>query len=171
MTFPTTLSITDDSGFLAIINSDKYKSFVDSDWELPHLLNRFADEMNNGNIIIWATGHEHEWTVTFLDKPSDEVAFREFSKTIHVTNGKLFLANYEDLTMAAQFQEEKIPQKHNAELCINLDNGKYNFTIRQMFDPEDNKCAAPEKTNFEIIIRPNTDDQEPRIDKVFWWTE
>ena len=156
MNFSTPLTITDDSGFLAIVNSDKYQSFVDSDWELHQLFSRFVDEMNNGNLIIWATGYENEWTVIFLDKPSDHVAFREFSKSIHVTNGKLFLTNYEDLTIAAQFQEEKIPQEGNAELCINLGNGKYDFTIRQLFDPDDNDYVAQEKTNFEIIIQPGT---------------
>ena len=171
MNFPTRLTITDDSGFLAIVNSDKYQSFVDSDWELHQLFNRFADEMNNDSLIIWATGYENEWTVIFLDKPSDDVAFREFSKSIYVTNGRLFLTNYEDLTMAAQFQEEKIPQGGNAELCINLDNGKYNFTIRQLFDPNDYDYSAQGKTNFEIIIQPGTEKEDPKIDSVFWSTK
>jgi hypothetical protein len=71
-----------------------------------------------------------------LDKPSNQKAFREFSKSIDVTKGQLFSTNYEDLTMAAQFDEEKIPAKHNSELFIKLDNGKYNFLVRQMFDTE-----------------------------------
>ena len=171
MTFPTTLAITDDSGFLAIVNADEYKSFVDSQWELPQLFNHFVDEMNNDNLIIWATGYENDWTVTFLDKPSDEVAFREFSKTIEVTNGKLFLTNYEDLTMAAQFPHEKIPQRHNADLFINIDNGKYEFTIRQLFDPKDFGYVAQERTNFEVIMAADSEKQPPRFDKVFWWTE
>ena len=49
------LKITDDSGFLAIINSESYKSFVDEDWELIQLMNHFITEMNNKNIIFWAT--------------------------------------------------------------------------------------------------------------------
>jgi hypothetical protein len=171
MNFPAQLKITDDSGFLAIVNADKYQSFVDSDWGLHQLFNHFVDEMNNGNLIMWATGYENEWTVIFLDKPSDDVAFREFSKSIHVTNGKLFLTNYEDLTMAAQFQEEKIPQEGNAELCINLDDGKYDFTIRQLFDQSDHDYVAQEKINFEIIIQPGTEKKDPKIDRVFWSTK
>jgi len=171
MTFSTTLKITDDTGFLAIVNADKYHSFVGAEWELIQLKDRFVDEMNNNNLIIWATGHENEWNVIFLDKPSENIPFREFSKTIHVTNGKLFLTNYEDLTMAAQFQEEKIPQTHNAELYINLDDGMYEFTIRQLFDPGDYDYIAQETTNFEVVIRPSFTEERPKTDKVFWWKE
>ena len=170
MRLPTTLTITDDSGFLAIVNPDRYHSFVDSEWELTELFSRFVDEMNQGNLIIWATGYENDWNVIFLNRPSNETSFREFSTTIEVTNGKLFLTNYEDLTMAAQVQDEKLPSRHNADLCLNLDNGKYEFTIRQLFDPEDYNYVAHQKINFEIIIRPDS-ERQPKIDRVFWWTE
>lgn len=62
------LKITDDSGFIAIVNADKYNSFVDENWELPQLLNRFVDEMNKDALIIWATGSENKWIVEFSDK-------------------------------------------------------------------------------------------------------
>ena len=52
------LKISDDSGFLAIVNSDTYKSFVDEDWQLNQLMKHFVDEMNNMNIIFWATGNQ-----------------------------------------------------------------------------------------------------------------
>ena len=112
---PTTLTITDDSGFLAIANADRYNSFVDGQWNLSQLLTHFVDEMNNANLIIWRTGSENKWTIEFLDNPSNKKAFREFAKTIEVTHGQLFLTSYEDLTMAAQFSEEKIPAKDNDE--------------------------------------------------------
>ena len=171
MTILATLAISDDSGFLAIVNADEYKSFVDSQWELPQLLNHFVDEMNKDNLIIWATGCENDWTVMFLDKPSEEVASREFSKTIRVTNRKLFLTNYEDLTIAAQFQEEKIPQRHNAQLCIDLANGNYNFTVRQLFIPEERGYVAEGSVGFEVVIRAVADKPSPKIGKVFWWTK
>ena len=52
------LKICDDSGFLAIVNSNTYKSFVDEDWQLNQLMKHFVDEMNNMNIIFWATGNQ-----------------------------------------------------------------------------------------------------------------
>src|SRR6478735_1648595 len=104
----TTLKITDDSGFIAIANSDEYISFVDNDWELYQLLDHFVKEMNKDTLIIWSTGMENDWTIDILDKPSNKKPFREFNKSISVTEGQLFLTNYEDLTMAAQFDDERI---------------------------------------------------------------
>ena len=165
---PTTLTITDDSGFLAIVNTDKFNSFVSEEWELSQLLNHFVDEMNKGHLIIWTTGLENKWTVNFTDKPTNKETFKEFTKTIEVTNGQLFLTNYEDLTMAAQFENEKIPSKQNANLYIKLDNGKYEITVRQLFDPAEYEYEDEEKVNFEIVIEPGIKREVQRVDKVFW---
>jgi hypothetical protein len=170
-TFPNTLTISDDSGFLAIVNAEKYNSFVDEDWELPQLFNRFLEEMNNDNLIVWATGLESDWTVNFVAAPSNESSFREFSKTIKVTNGKLYLTNYEDLTMAAQFSDEGLPTKQNANLCVSLDNGEYELTIRQLYNPNDPQHIATDKVNFEVIVRPITILESKQVLKIFWFQE
>ena len=120
MVNPTTFTITDDSGFLALINADKFNSFIDEQWELTQLFERLIDEMNNDHIIIWATDLENKWTVNFTDKPTDKKAFREFHKTIEVTDGRLFPANYEDVTMAAQLQTKKFLLRKMQTLIFNL---------------------------------------------------
>jgi len=79
-------NITDDSGLLAIVNADRYKSFVHEDWEYEQLMKHFVDQMNNNSFIIWATGLEGDWTICFTDKPSGKQSFREFSKLISVTD-------------------------------------------------------------------------------------
>lgn len=170
--FKTTkkLKISDDSGFLAIVNSDTYKSFVDEDWQLNQLMKHFVDEMNNKNIIFWATGNQSNWTVSLVDKSESKKAFREFTSTINVTDGKLYLTNYDDLTMSAQFEDTKIPAEHNSDLIIKLENGLYNLTIRQLFDPEDYNYEADAKVNFEIVMQ-KTEKETNKIDKVYWWTE
>ena len=165
------LSITDDSGFLAIANPEKYNAFVSENWELPELFGRFVEEMNRENLIIWATAMGGgEWTVAILDKATNKKAFREFDKSIVVTNGQLCLTNYEDLTMAAQYANEKIPAKHNSDLIIPLVSGRYIFTVRQMFDPEDYDYEAERKINFEIVIKPDNDLMQ-KTENVFWWNE
>ena len=168
---PLSLQIGDDSGLLAIVNADKYNSFVSEEWELTQLLNRFVDEMNSGNLIIWSTGVENTWTVSFVNKPSDKKSFREFSKTIKVTDDQLFLTNYEDLTIAAQYEDEKIPAKHSSMLCIKLDNGIYDFRIRQLFNPDVYELPTVDEVSFEIVIQPNPEMMEKQVDKVFWWTQ
>jgi hypothetical protein len=162
--------ITDDSGFLAIVNQHKYNSFVDENWELPQLFNHFVNEMNNETLIIWSTGSSGEWTVLCSDKPSTKKPYREFTKSIVVTDGQLCLTNYEDLTMAAQFADHKIPAAHNAELLIALQNGQYSFTVRQMFDPEDYDYEPDGKVNFEIIMRMHNSEKQP-VRKIFWQSE
>ncbi|USL95195.1 hypothetical protein D1J36_007895 [Riemerella anatipestifer] len=133
-------------------------------------MQHFVHEMNNKNIIFWATGTQSNWTVSFVDKPSNKNAFREFTSTIHVTNEKLYLTNYDDLTMSAQFEDTKIPSKHNSDLIIKLENGLYNLTIRQFFDPEDYDYEADGKVNFEIVMQ-KTEKETKKIDKIYWWTE
>ena len=165
-----TLTITDDSGFLGIVNADKYDSFISENWELSQLFNRFVDEMNNDNLILWSTGSANVWTIRFVSKPSDIKSFREFYKTLEVTSGKIFLTNYEDLTMAAQYSDEKIPAKHNAALSIDLDNGRHEFQIRQLFDPEDSNYDSEGKVNFEVVVQDYLDKNVQQVDKVFWWT-
>jgi hypothetical protein len=168
----TTFTITDDSGFLGIVNSDKYNSFVSEDWQLPQLFKHFVDEMNNDNLILWSTGAENVWTVNFVNEPSEAKSLREFNKTLQVTNGKIFLTNYEDLTMAAQYHDEKIPAKHDADLSIDLDKGRHEFQIRQFFDPADDNYEPEGKVNFEIVIQKDTTSKKPQqVDKVFWLTE
>ena len=166
------LKITDDSGFLAIVNSETYKSFVDEDWEFTQLMKHFVDEINNKNIIFWSTGLQNEWIVSFVEKYSDKKAFREFTSTIKVTREKLYLTNYEDLTMSAQFEDSKIPAEHNSELIIKLENGLYNLSIRQLFNPEDYDYEAEEKVDFEIVMQKIENENErqgEKIDKIYWW--
>jgi hypothetical protein len=169
MTISKTLAITDDSGFLAIVNADNYKSFVDHDWEYGQLIKHFVDQMNNNSLIIWATCLEGERTIHFTDKQSNEKSFRQFSKFINVTSGQLWLINYEDLTVAAQFEDEKIPLNHNKNLFIQLDNGIYNVTIKQFFDP--NHDGQLGNTHFEAVLEKADVANESPIDKVFWSTK
>ncbi len=166
---PVTFTISDDSGFLAIVNADKYNSFVNEMWTLPQLFERFIEEMNYDHLIIWSTGSENTWTVTFVNKPSDKKSFREFSKTMTVTNGQVFLTNYEDLTISAQYADEKVPAKHNIDLNIKLDNGVYEFKIRQLFDPTNYEDEAGSE-NFEIVVQLNAIVTRQQVDKIFWWT-
>jgi hypothetical protein len=133
----TTLNIFDQDGFIAIVNTDKYSSFVDNDWELDQLMAHFINQMNQDSFVIWATNYQGgDWQVKITDKPSNDKVYRQFSKTIQVTTGELYLTNYTDLTMAAQFADEKVPSKHNSNLFVKIPNGKYELQIRQMFDPK-----------------------------------
>ncbi|MEO6305894.1 MAG: hypothetical protein ABIP51_22295 [Bacteroidia bacterium] len=166
----TTLNIFDEDGFIAILNADKYHSFVDTDWELEQLMTHFVNQMNCDTLVIWATNTQGgNWRVKFMDKPSSEKVYRQFNKTIQVTSGELYLTNYTDLTMAAQFADDKIPSKHNSNLLIKLPNGKYDLQVRQMFDPV-NFDNTSDPNIYEVVIS-SADTKTETIDQVFWWTE
>ena len=161
-----TLTISDDSGFLAIVNADRYKTYIKEDWDLSELFGRFVEEMNNQNMIIWSTGCENKWTVTVTKTFSKNKALREISRTITVTKGRLYLRNYEDLTMAAQYEDEKIPAKHNNELYIEAENGIYKLTIRQFFDQNNLTSQVP---HFEIVVQKDSLEKLTPINNILWY--
>jgi hypothetical protein len=162
------LEIYDEDGFIAIVNADKYNSFVSNDWQLDQIMNHFINEMNNDSIIFWGTiPGGGLWKVKILGTPSNEKSFREIKNSISVTSGELYLTNYTDLTMAAQFEDCKIPDKHNSDLKIVIANGRYDLLIRQMFDHENYNYESDDKI-FEIVIKP-CDEESTIIDEIYWW--
>src|SRR5438477_3832606 len=104
--------ISDDSGFMGLVNVDKYSSFVKEDWNFNDLRDRVIMEMNEGNLLFWSTGQEGQWNVRITNERTNDKPFRTAQGLIKVTSEKLFLTNYEDLSMAAQFEDVKLPEKH-----------------------------------------------------------
>lgn len=163
-----TYKISDDAGFSAIVNADKYASFVKRDWHFSDLKLHFTEAMNNETLIIWGTGTEGDWAVKFVEQPSPQHAFREFNKVIRVTMGGLYLTNYEDLTMAAQFEDRKIPAMHRSDLFVPMSNGRYTLTVRQMFDPGSHRAAHAGQVNFEVVVQKAPEAMEQKVESIFW---
>jgi hypothetical protein len=164
------LGIYDEDGFIALVNADKYHTFVDRDWELDQLMDHFVAEMNRENIVIWQTCPGGGfWKVRVTDQAGDQESFREFEKTINVTAGRLYLTNYTDLTMAAQFETDKIPAKLHEDLFVELPNGSYSVCVRQLFDEETYGDEEKDiETVYEIVIH-KTSTASIQADEVFWW--
>jgi len=168
------LKIIDDDGFIALVNSANYQGFVDDDWQFDELMSHFVNQINQGNIIVWQTSNDGggNWSVSFQEQPSSTHAFRQFEQIINVTTGELFLTNYSDLTMAAQFSDASIPATHNADLKIGLKNGLYKVTVRQLFDPDNYlehfDSESEEDVSFEIVVTPTTEPAEQQVSSVYW---
>jgi hypothetical protein len=160
-------SISNDSGFVALVNAEKYKSFINEDWEFEQLIQRFTDEMNTQNMILWNTGFADMVRVVITDKEKTTRFFREFNHTIIVTNEELYLTNYDDLSMAAQYCDEKLPSKHNSDLIIPLKNGCYLITVRQLNDPEDYDYED-DKIHFEIIVEKHENVTQTSVITIPW---
>ncbi|TCD12112.1 hypothetical protein EZ449_03590 [Pedobacter frigidisoli] len=166
-----TFEFSDEDGFISVVNTNKYQGFVDDDWQFDQLLNHFVNQMNDHNIIVWASNEDggNEWKIDVLNQPSSNKEFSNFSFPISVTNGSLYLVSYNDLTMAAQFEDEVLPSKYNAHLKIDLSNGLYNVTVRQMFNPKNLDYEA-EMVHFELIFILTTEAAEQKANNVFWYT-
>jgi len=164
------LEISDDSGFLGIANYHRYQSFLSTDWDFEMIKEKIIAEMNSLNLLFWGTGMESTWKVKIDNKPSEKEAFREEKGVIEVTDGKLYLTNYETLTMAAKYRKIKLPEKHQEHLSIELENGKYMVKFRQMVDPEIIHLES-QNYGFEIVLMKIVNLPEIYVNnckKIFW---
>ena len=65
------LKVTDDDGIIAIVNPARYNTSLpyQDQWTWGEL-RTFFSLTNRGNLIIWESGMEAEWTGLVADKPS-----------------------------------------------------------------------------------------------------
>ena len=101
------LTISDDSGFLGLIDPAAYQSFVGEDWTLEQIAARFKTQMAERRLLLWATGREDVWRVRIVLAPSEASGFQELVGPIVSSSGNLLLTSYDSLTMAAQFRDRK----------------------------------------------------------------
>ncbi len=124
--------VTDDSGFLAIIDPDAYRGFVHADWTWDTIQEHFRREMRDRHLLIWATGMEHLWSIDVSFQPTRASGFREVVGSIDASRGRLLLTNYESLTMAAQFPDVTLPEAHERGQVLSVSPGLYNCRIVQL---------------------------------------
>jgi hypothetical protein len=140
-------TVTDDSGFLAIIDPDSYRGFVGEDWTYESLLEHLAREMQRRSLLVWATSeHGGTWTIT---TEAANHAGRSVTGTIVSTSGRLCITNYESLTMAAQFADVALPEPHMADLLFDVEAGTLQCTVTQIHD--DDSMPGP---HFAISLSP-----------------
>jgi hypothetical protein len=149
--------ISDDASFLGLINTDLYESFIDEDWEFEDIEVRIIRECQKGHLLFWGTSLPNFWTVRVCNQASTQKAFQSFKGKIKVSHSKLHLINYESITLAAQFEDEQLPDSDMETLHVTLDNGIYDVHIRQLFDPEKDLIEV-ESLGFEIILQKNIAD-------------
>lgn len=144
--------VTDDSGFLALVDPESYVRFVDEDWTLNQLVAHFKAEMSNQRLLIWGTGSEGFWRVEVSRARTTSNAFREIVGPITASSGDLLLTNYESLTMAAQFRDVPFPEEHDKDLIFSLPAGTYNCRVLQLFDPEEDIDAPADGPGFVVEL-------------------
>jgi len=163
-----------DTNFIGVANAEKYNAFVNEDWELDTLLHHFAKEMQMGNILVFQMteeGIEHSWNVT-VNVGTDEInpkCFRRAIGYLRVTNNQLYLVDYDCLTMAAQFKDEKVPDKNCSNYKIDIENGDYKVEIIQYYNVDQNEYVGTNQTDV-LLNFIKISNFRPRDNNVFWCT-
>jgi hypothetical protein len=142
------LEVTDDSGFLAVVVPASYEGFVEVDWQFDQLFRHFVAQMTRRSLLIWGTGLEGFWRVDVRRRRSLVRGFREVVGPIRVAGGAVLVTNYEALTMAAQFWDVRLPERHQQSLLVEFPDGEYDCRVVQMFDPCESESAGPGKPDF-----------------------
>lgn len=144
--------VTDESGFLALIVPATYETFVSEDWTLDQIMAHFKTQMMRRSLVIWGTGIDGCWKVDVRQTTTNVKGFRAFCGSLQVNGGKLLVTNYESLTMAAQFDDVTLPEKHQENLLVAVPDGDYTCRIIQMFNPEQEDSAADDEPDFIIEL-------------------
>ena len=155
------LEVSDDSGFLAVVVPATYEGFVEPDWQLQQLFRHFAAQMGKRSLLMWGAGLEGVWRVEVRQRWSRASGFREVSGPIRVVGGAVLVTNYESLTMAAQFADVRLPERHQRDSLVELPDGEYACRVVQMFDPSEAKSAEEGRPDFVLEFTRATGVLEP----------
>ncbi|BDS13746.1 hypothetical protein [Aureispira anguillae] len=162
--------ISDDASFLGLINTDLYASFIGENWEFDQLKQRILTESKKGHLLFWGTEVPNFWTIRICNHPISNQESKSFQAQIKVSNSRLYLINYESITLAAQFEDEQLPESHLEDLYVSLENGIYNVTVRQLFDIEQD-LIEEEMLGFEIILQKTTSTTPSNTFKQLIWSD
>lgn len=145
----------DSDGFVCLVVPDDYRGFVDEDWTLADLLARFVEQMNAGTLFVAYAGDEAADSPLTMVADAPEPAVREVSGVVLVGAGGLWLTDYTQLTMAAQFADEGPVASYGQHLAVAP--GSYLVTLSELEDEE-----------HTLAIRPHVGDS-PVQDRVPWF--
>lgn len=164
------LTIPSDYGCLAIIAYDLYHSFVSKNWELEQIKLHIIQQNNEMNIVPWGCVNGN-WIVNFEFSESNLHGECEFESYIKTT-GKLLLTNYDSITMAAQFEDEKLPQEHETGQVFNLPAGTYLVKVIQNFktsEQETEKVFNQTEPHYTVSIIKKDKNIEP-LKEIPWFS-
>jgi len=146
--FPVETTV-DEDGFVCLVCPDTYRGYVSDDWTLDQLLERFTEQMNRGTCFVAYPGPElTNVPLRIAAQKSETTCIREVSVSIRAGKGGLWLTDYTQMTMAAQFSDEKPVDRSGALLPVPP--GSFRLTLRQFANTrKDNLNPA-----LELVIEP-----------------
>jgi hypothetical protein len=158
-----------DSTYLALVDTHQYESFVGPDWASNERLlePHFIAQMGRNTMLAWETGSDAGWRIEIREGFSKTTGFREITGTIHLSAGEAFLLDYDDLSMAAQFEDNRLPGDDARERRFAAAAGLYDCRVLQLVDPKlyfsTNAYLDPARpSEFIIEIQPALAARPPR---------
>lgn len=148
----------DEDGFVALVCPNAYVGYVDEDWTLQQVAARFVEQMNAHVLFVAHPGPDSACEpLRISNRPSPIAAWRETSGFLLVEDDGLWLTDYTQLTMAAQFNDERPIASYHTRLPILA--GAYQVTMRQF-------TSLP---TFELVIQDAEGRERPLpFDAVPW---
>ena len=119
-------------GCLALLDSESYEGFVHEDWQLNQLKRHICSQAAKERIVAWGCVSGN-WRIRFTIGQNPIAAVHEFSGVIR-SSGNLLLTSYESLTMAAQFEDVKLPEPHEVSNLLEVPRGRFIVHVGQTFD-------------------------------------
>lgn len=164
------LKIIADGSIIALANAEKYNQSLDyketCTWKE---LNHFLLETNQNNLIVFNTAWDDEWTIGFTVNQENNTKYvRKSEKSIQVTDGKLFLVNWTDLTSTIQFEDTQLPDQTNDDLFLELENGFYKVIIKQLFEHTDEDYDPENTTSYIIELHLQNENPNLKSDHILW---
>jgi len=149
----------DEDGFVCVVAPDTYRGFVDEDWALDDLLARFVEQMNRGSLFVAYPGSDNANSNLIVESESSPVqALREASGIVHVGAEGLWVTDYTQLSMAAQFADESPLAGYSQR--IPAEPGMYRVTLRE---------DAENASTFLLTISPTSSDTVLEHHSVPWF--
>ena len=113
---------------VALADLASYRSFVAADWTLDQLRAHFAAEAARGAMVAWGAGESGNWRIAVV-RERGPGGFREFAAPIRATGRLLHLVGYDELTMAAQFADVRLPEPHGGVWPVAVQPGWYECRV------------------------------------------
>ncbi|WP_158635356.1 hypothetical protein [Luteimonas cucumeris] len=168
-TTPVVIHVGGDGSHLAIADLARYVSFV-GDWaENDRLRKHLMAQTEKESIIAWGSGFETDWVVSVKPGISQRQGYREFQSVISTQSGKLHLVNYDSLTMAAQFDDYRLPDKETESYAFRIPPGRYRVRIVQLVNPDSNWWESLGDGDPAFLVEYEPADSSDRSQQMVPW--
>ncbi|MGL5255434.1 MAG: hypothetical protein ACRC76_00240 [Proteocatella sp.] len=162
-----------DTNFLALVNKDRYISFVNEEWDLPMLGKHWDEEAKKGNILVFgmtAEGIERDWIIEIEYGENDDHDFyRKTQGYINVTEGMLNFVEFTCLTMAAQFKDNKVPDEFCEPFRVQIENGLYKVEVVQYYNADSAEHIGRQEIDMQFNFIKQEDETVLKNNNGLYW--